>query len=604
MRFNQDLKKMRGRIRLFQILLFFCFLVVILGFFKVQIIHGKHYESLGQKYRLKNLPVKPQRGLFYSRDGSLLVENQPTYTLVLHRDSLHLPWNQALQKIVSFFDCDPESIDSKYQLHRGRYLGLPIPLITQMKFRDVLRLKRQQKEFPYLKVQIDSERYHRLPYTYSHILGYVGAVTPRQLLQNPALKPGDVVGRTGLEQKFNDLLSGSEGMRTVQIDSRGVFQETELTRAPVPGADMTLTLSEPLQQKAVSILGDQIGIILLMDVNSGDILVYYSSPTYDLNLFTGGISQKAWKNLNESPLKPLFNRPIQGTYAPGSTFKIVTAIAGLKTGVITPGTRFMCSGTMNYLGRDFQCHKRSGHGWVDLSEAIMESCNIYMYHVAREIDAKSLSDTAIALGLGVRTGVDLPGETAGVMPSPQWKKERYHKIWYPGETLSMSIGQGDIQITPLQMLRLMSLVANNGLARNPHFLKSYKQQGKEYQPELEIFQAEGISPDFFKIVRHAMWRTINDDGGTGHHARIPGFGVCGKTGTAQRITFKTDDERKEKKYQNAWFAGFAPYRKPEVAVVVLVEHGGHGGSAAAPLARILLESYLKSPIRKQILDAF
>ena len=604
MRFNKDLHLLHGRIKIFRAFIVGFFLITVYGFFRIQIINQIHYEALGEKYRIKTLPVKAERGLFFSREGNLLVENLPTYTLVLHREEMSLSWENVLPEVAGFFHRDPSLIDYNYQIHKGLYLGLPIPLIHDLDFKEVLSIKRQQDKFPFLNVEVTSERYHRLAFSYSHILGFVGAVTPRQLIENPSLRPGDSVGRTGLERQYDSLLMGAEGQKSVQIDSRGVFHQVIQTQPSVPGADMVLSLSEELQQRAVSIIGDQTGIILLMDVNSGEILAYYSSPTYDLNLFTGGIDQKSWDALNQSSLTPLFNRPIQGTYAPGSTFKIVTALAGLKSGKITPSTRVMCSGSIDYLGREFHCHKESGHGWLDLSEALMQSCNVYLYQIAKEISAEDLASVAKSLGLGVRTGIDLPGEALGIVPSPTWKKEKYKKIWYPGETLSMAIGQGDLQVTAIQMLRLMALISNDGLAANPHFLKEYHQGKKILYPETQVFQAEGIAPGFFKIVRHAMWRTINQDSGTGAHARIPGFEVCGKTGTAQVITFQNDIERKDKKYQNAWFVGFAPYQKPEVAVVVLVEHAGHGGETAAPLARQLLEAYLQSTVRKQILDSF
>jgi len=273
-------------------------------------------------------------------------------------------------------------------------------------------------------------------------------------------------------------------------------------------------------------------------------------------------------------------------------------------GKINASTKVMCSGVIEFLGREFHCHKETGHGWVDLSDAIKKSCNIYIYQIAREIKAEQLATAAKELGFGAKTGIDLPGEAAGVVPSPAWKKEKYQKIWFPGENLSFSIGQGDLQITPIQMLRFMALIANDGMAVNPHLLKTYSVGKKRHVFQADIFEAKGFSPSFFKLIRHAMWRTINEDFGTGSRAHIPGFDVCGKTGTAQKITFRTDEDRKEKKYQNAWFSGFAPYREPEVAVVVLVESAGHGGEAAAPIARQILEAYIRSPIRKQKLDSF
>lgn len=603
MRFNKNLNLLHGRIKFIRFAIVAIFLFTVYGFFQIQIINQVHYASLGEKYRLKTLPVKAERGLFLSRDGNLLVENQPTYSVVLHREELDRPWDQVKGSIAEFLNADVEKIDQNYRIHRGRYLGLPIPLVQGLRFSDVLRVKRQKEAFPFLEVEVSSQRYYRFPKAYSHILGYVGAVTPDQLEENPKLKPGTTVGRTGLERQYDELLLGVEGLKTVQIDSKGVFHHSQITNPPQPGAEIRLSLAEDLQQKAVEVMEGQSGIVLMQDVNSGEILVYYSAPTYDLNLFTGGISHKNWQMLRSSPDKPLFNRPIQGSYAPGSVFKLISALAGLQSGILTPSTRMTCQGVVNYLGRDFHCHKESGHGLLNLSDAIMHSCNVYFFQVAKEIDAQELAQVAHSLGLGKLTHIDLPAENAGVVPSPTWKREKYDKIWFPGETLSMAIGQGDLQITPIQMLRLMALVSRDGLAPEPHFLKEYKLNGKVYRPEVQHFQADGVSPSHLKLMRHAMWRTINDSAGTGSSALIPGFDVCGKTGTAQTVTFRTKDDRKEKRYQNAWFAGFAPFQRPEVAIVVLLEHAGHGGEAAAPIARQILEAYLESPVREQILDA-
>ncbi len=604
MKLAKDLKLLHSRIRFFRFVLFSCFLLTAYGYFRVQIVHNTHYETLGQKYRIKKLPLSAERGLFYSREGTLLVENQPTYSLVLHRDELKAPWKKACPEIAEFLNIEAEILNENYKMHQGRYLGLPIPLIRDLSFSEALRIKRQKKRFPFLEVEAVSQRHHKRSHLYSHILGYVGLVTPKQLKENDSLKPGDLVGRTGLESKYNDFMLGKSGEKTIHIDSKGLIHHVEISKPAVPGSELVLSLSSELQEQTHQIMSGQVGVALLMDVKSGEILSYFSAPAFDLNSFTGGISQKKWDELTNSKLKPLFNRPIQGTYAPGSTFKLVSAITALKTGKVSPSTRINCAGSISFLGREFHCHKRGGHGWINLSDALKMSCNVYMYQLAKDIPADEYAKVAKEMGLGVRTGIDIPGEVAGIVPSPDWKKKKYNKIWFPGETLSLSIGQGDLQITPIQMLRLMAIIANDGIAINPHFLKSFSTKGQQHASQAEVFAVKDISPSFFRLIKHAMWRTINEDFGTGSQAQIPGFDVCGKTGTAQKITFRSDDERKEKRYQNAWFTGFAPYKNPEVAVVVLVESAGHGGEAAAPIARKILEAYMRSPVRDQILASF
>lgn len=596
MKVHRETKSIKNRIAALFGLLLVAFGALMFGYFHIQVLQRHHFSELGERYRTRQLPLRPERGLFFARGGQLLTENQPSYSLVLLREALTIPWGEALAKLATFLDLPQAELEENFQLHRQRFLSLPLPVYNQLPFEKVLRMKRMAETFPWADIEVTTERHYLAPHLFCHLLGYVGQPSKDFLNNHPGIRPGEAVGRSGLELIYNEALRGQYGQKAVQIDSKGRFHKETIVLAPQMGQSFHLTIDPQLQRLAQNALIDQAGTVLLMSVQTGEILVYFSAPSFDLNLFRGGISQADWQALVEEEKNPLFNRPIQGLYAPGSIFKMVTLLAGLKQKTIDFHTEFHCSGSMNYLNRDFHCHKETGHGTMDFTEALVQSCNVYTYQVAKLVGAEAIAQMAKDLGLGQKTGVDLPGEQSGLVPDPAWKKEVRHDIWFPGETLSMSIGQGDLQLTPIQILRFMALIANRGVAPTPHLLK-------DHPAALQEPLVSHIHPEAFQLIKRGLWKTVHEESGTGRRARVEGFDVCGKTGTAQRITFKNDLDRKEVRYQNAWFAGFAPYEKPEVAIVVLLEQAGHGGESAAPVAQKILQAYLHSDARRDLLDA-
>ncbi|CAM2006863.1 penicillin-binding protein 2 [Acanthopleuribacter pedis] len=582
----------QGRILFLRVLVIIGFLLVTGGYYRIQILNQERYERLGEKYRIKKRRIKATRGLIYDRHERLITQNMPTYDLLLRRDEMEQPWRKVKDELAEFLQVDVAQLQRKYD-SRSTLLSQPVKLIENITFAESMRIRRNLKRYPGLAVETTEKRYYTYNTLFSHVLGYVSVASESALRRNPRLRLGDVVGKSGIELAYDDMLTGIDGERTILVDHRGIYHSTEVTAPPVPGGDIFLTLDLDLQQLAVEALEGRPGSVVMMDTRTGGLLVCVSSPTFDLNMFTQRFTQKEWDELINREGNPLLNRPLQGAYAPGSVFKVVTALSALKNGAITPQTTYFCNGEYKLHNRIFRCHKRGGHGHVDVTAAIKGSCNVFFYNIARDLDIDQLAKTAHEMGLGEKTGVDLHGEKTGLVPTPAWKRKRTGEIWYPGQTLSVSIGQGSLQTTPLQLLSMMATVANDGRVVRPHLLYKSRlgMESKLHVPESGA--VEGMMPEYYTLVKTALWQVVNKEKGTGSTARVAGFDVCGKTGTAQLITFSSEADHKVDRYKNAWFAGFAPRENTEVAIVVLVEQAGAGGAKAGPVAQKLLEAYAR-----------
>ncbi len=580
----------RSRLQIIQIGLLCLFVAVGLSYYRIQIVKHDYFKVLGERFRVKKRIIKASRGLIYDRSERLVTRNLPAYDLVLMRDEMKEKWDLLRPRLAEFLDEDETELDAIYSKSKTRLLSLPIVIQKDIPFTDVVRILRNRNQYSGINVDVSSRRDYVYDTMLSHVLGYVGEAAESDMATDSGLRMGDIVGKRGLEKSYNQFLTGQDGEKTVQMNSRGYFFSEAITSDPKPGANLYLTVDLDLQKIAIDALAGHNGTVLMMDVTTGGMLVFVSSPSFDLNRFTKRMTEEEWLDLSNQPDKPLFSRPLQGLYAPGSIFKIVTALAALDKGVITPETRFFCTGEFEYYDRVFKCHLASGHGELDLKGAIQKSCNVYFYQTADQMGATVLASMASRLGFGTSTGIDLIGEKSGVVPSPKWKKRLYNKIWFPGETLSMCIGQGDLQVTPVQILSLMAVVANKGSSPIPHLIQKIEYAGETQLIETGRRHVE-LSESEYRTIQEGMWNVVNREHGTGSAAKIANRDVCGKTGTAQLVTFRSDHDRKDARYMNAWFAGFAPLSKPEVAIVVLVEHGGGGGVNAAPVARLVLDAY-------------
>ena len=569
-----------------QLALFGLLLLIAARFWFVQVVSGDYYLELAENNRVRELPLKAPRGLIYERQGRLVAENVASYNLMLDPSR-----SQDLERALAFAErCLKQPASELAQaLDEGGGAGSfrPILVAEALSLSEVAAIEAAALEFPEFAIEVGHLRLYRNGPITAHTLGYLGEVNERDLASetNP-LKPGDLIGRKGVELAFDDRLRGVDGQRAVIVDSRGRFKE-EYGRDPAQsGQSLNLGLDLDLQQEAARYFEGKAGAAVALDPATGEIRAMVSAPSYNPNIFSRRLDRDAWRNLIEAPEDPLQNRVIQNTYSPGSVFKIVMAAAGLTEGIVGPEETVWCGGSTRIYNRRWRCWKQAGHGHVSLHRAIKESCDVYFYHLGQELGIERIAKYSRLLGLGSPTGIDLLGEREGLVPDPDWSERRRGTPWYPGETISVAIGQGPVLVTPLQIASLMASVANSGYKVKPHVTES---------PAVETEQLT-VEPWVFERIGAALWSVVNDQRGTGSAARVEGIEVAGKTGTVQVIQQKTWTKNEDLPYEqrdHAWFASYATGGDKQLVVVILVEHGGHGSTAAAPLAKRLYEIYFR-----------
>jgi penicillin-binding protein 2 len=515
----------------------------------------------------------------------VLVENRPSFNVLLfpeHADDL----DAEVARLARTLEMGEAQIRERVA---RRALFRPVVVKTDVTLADVAALEARRLELPAVSVEVVPLRSYPLAAAAAHALGRVGEISERQLQlpEYEGLNPGALVGQAGLESQYNRSLMGKDGYRRVIVNSRGLEVNEAQRRPPVDGPALTLTLDSRLQAAMDRAFAGRAGSGVALDPETGEILAMTSTPAYDPNEFTTGIEPAVWARLTSNPGTPLMNRVIQGTYAPGSTFKIVMATAGLEERVITPETTFYCPGYLAVYNTVFRCAKASGHGMMDVHHAIAQSCNVFFYNVGIRLEISRIAAYAKRLGLGAVTGIDLPHEVSGLIPSPEWKMRVLKTPWYGGETVSVAIGQGQVSATPLQMARVAAAIANGGKLVRPHLVKSVAGQ----PPEIDTPRDLGFKPETLAIVKSGMKAVVAE--GTGWRARLPGVEVAGKTGSAQVVA----KSRLEKTptanaiIPHGWFVAFAPADHPRIALAVLVEHAGSGGEGAAPVAHDILAAF-------------
>jgi penicillin-binding protein 2 len=473
----------------------------------------------------------------------------------------------------------------------------PAVLKEDLSLGELAPIEARREWFPSVEFEQTARRTYPFGAIASHVLGYVGEVSERELVAQASEIPlyrGDIVGKSGIERHYDEGLRGERGSKYVTVNSLGrQLGEGRSSRAPINGGDLQLTLDLQLQRTLVEALGDEVGAGVFMDPRNGEILALASTPTYDPNIFAGKVSPEAWTAILHDPRRPLHDRAIASFYAPGSTFKVVMAIAGLETGTVSPGTTVTCGGSARFYGRNFLCWKKGGHGTVSIEEALAHSCNVYFYSLGKSLGIEPIHEYGARFNLGSPTGIDLPGEAPGVLPSDAWKRKVHGERWYPGETISVSIGQGLLAVTPVQLANTMSGVATGKLPM-PHLVL-----GEATEPvDLDL------SPETLRIVRNALEEAVAR--GTGRRAALEDVVVAGKTGTAQ--VYKSSagidaDELPKNERDHAWFVGYAPAEDPRIAFAVVVERGGHGGTSAAPVARKVLEVFFSNKLPRDERDS-
>jgi penicillin-binding protein 2 len=595
---REEVELLHWRTNFVGYLIFGALAVLFFGFWNAQIVQYGYYQDRADQNRIREVPLLAPRGRIYDREHRILADNRPSYNIILIRENSPHTTEETAEMLSSGISMTREEVLERIDrsVKRRDPKFRPVVLKEDVSVADIAFVKAHRYELPEISVEFQPRRRYVEGVLAAHALGYVGEVTEGELATPEFVnfKSGDQVGKTGLEREYNQTLVGKDGFKRVVVNSFG-REMYQLNEEPyVPGKDLVTTIDLDLQRAAEDMMGDSAGAVVALDPRTGEILAMVSKPGFDPNLFATRISSADWNTLINDPLKPLQNRAIQSRFSPGSVFKVFMAAAGLEAGTLNPLRSLYCPGHATFFGHTFSCDKHDGHGTIGLHQAIVSSCNVFFYNVGNELGIGRISQYAHMMGMGRKTGVDLPNEDSGLIPSEEWKRRVLKAKWYAGETISVAIGQGYVSVTPIQAAWAMGGLTTGGRLNQPHFVNPGELR-KLGQQAPEILQEEyAISQNTVDIVTKAMWGVVNE-AGTGHRARIEGFDVAGKTGTAQVVGKSANLKGKAYK-DNAWFVGFAPYRNPEIVVAAFVENGGWGGEAAAPVAHAVMETYYNKKI--------
>lgn len=580
----------------------------ILAFWYLQVVEGERYARLAEENRIRRVEVPAPRGAILDRDGKILVHNRLAFSIVAERHKME-DEPRILATLGRALGQPPEEVAA--QIRRAaarRYTYEPVVLAEDVDIGAVGFVEARRADLPGVSVGIEDRRFYHAGASGAHLVGYVGEISAAELASGrfPGARRGDLVGKAGLERLFDAELRGKDGFRQIVVNNVGrEMAELAGGEPPEAGANVRTSVDSDMQRALDLAFGDHVGAAVFLDPRTGEILAFTSRPGYDPNLFVARFNRALWRSLVADPRHPLQNRAIQSAYSPGSTFKVVMTAAALEEGAISESTTFHCGGKAEFYGRYFLCHEKGGHGAVDLHRALVKSCNVYFYNVGRRLGIEKVAAYARRLGLGRPTGLGLPYEEPGLVPDEAWKRKVLGDRWYPSETISVAIGQGPLLVTPLQQALLAADLAGDGRAVVPTFRPggvpgaaagTGLAAGTAGPPAAAAPPRRGdpLSPATLAVIRRAMWGVVNE-WGTGYRARIPGFDVCGKTGTAQVVAasagVKDEEDLPPELRDHSWFLGFAPLARPEVAFAVIVEHGGHGSESAAPVARAVLDVY-------------
>jgi penicillin-binding protein 2 len=587
---NDDTRFAKGRIAVFQYVMVAVFLFLLAAFWVLQVRDHEANTELAERNRIKTVPLVAPRGKILDRDGRVIVDNRPSYRVLLTQENLR---PEHLDAIAEGLHVDPVELRSRVRRYGAGPKYVPVPIKqgltpTELTF---VESHRDPETFPEMELVQDQNRLYPHNDYAAHVIGYVGEVSEQELNTTEFAKysQGEIVGKEGLERQYNDELMGEDGQRRVVVDSVGRERAVLENKEATPGRSLQLTLDLDLQTVAELAMDGRRGAVVALDPRNGEVLAMVSRPAFDPNLFTTRIRQSDWNDLVNNPDKPLLNRAIQAQFAPGSTFKPIITLAALETKTIDETFSVRCGGTTEFYGTTFHCDAK--HGVLDLHHAIVQSCDIYFYNVGNKLGIDKIAEYAQMVGIGKRTGIDLPNEAEGLMPSPKWKLRVQRDKWYAGETIPVAIGQGAVTVTPIQLASAIGGLVSGGVWYQPHLIKS----GIKVEPQRRAdFDTQNIA-----TIVSGMCGVVNE-GGTGAGAHIDGIELCGKTGTAQRISLalaKSGKALGDSAKENGWFIGFAPRQNPEIVVVALYEASQHG-YLAAPIVRDVIKAYYDKKARE------
>ncbi|HXV82289.1 MAG TPA: penicillin-binding protein 2 [Candidatus Binatia bacterium] len=597
--------ELRRRIRFLYLILMIVFGALLARIFFLQVIDGDRYTFLSENNRVRIKRMPGTRGMVLDRQGELLIDSRPSFDLLFVAEDAEDP-ESTLRQLARYLQWDEKELLAILEENKGRPAFEEIVLGKDVDWTAVVAVESHQIDLPGVSLRVRPRRSYVDGPIGAHVFGYLGEIGPKKLkvLKDQGYATGDEFGQYGLEKTWEHLLRGKSGGQQVEVDALGRRVRVLHEVSDVPGYTFHLTLDRQLQETAFAALNGKEGTIVALDVHTGAILTMVSTPAFDPNVFARGIKTDEWQALLKDRLRPLSNRAIQGQYPPGSTFKIIMAIAGLEEGVLQPEARISDPGYYYFGNRQFRDWKRGGHGSVDLHRAIVESCDVYFYQAGQRIGIDRIAKWARAFGLGENSGAMLDDEKAGIVPDTEWKRKRFRQPWYPGETLSVAIGQGYLSVTPLQLANMTAAVANGGTLYQPRLVDKVESANnavvREYGPEK--IRTISLKPATLERLHKALADVVKGPGGTGGAAKSSLVDIAGKTGTAQVVEMKGGVYLKSEQLayfnrDHAWFVGYAPVQNPRIAVVVLVEHGGHGGEAAAPMAKKVIEKYMELKAR-------
>jgi penicillin-binding protein 2 len=592
--------ELRARARLLYAILIIAFLGLIARLSFLQIIQGERYTFLSENNRIRIKRIPGTRGMVFDRQGQLLVDSRPSFDLLFVPEDSKAP-EDTLRLLARYVGRDEKDLLTLLEENKDRPAFEEVVLGRDVDWSTVVAVESHQLDLPGITLRTRPRRSYAQGPMAAHVLGYMGEIGSRQLklLKDQGYTVGDEIGQYGLERRWEEILRGQSGGQQVEVDALGRRMRVLHEVPDVPGYTVNLTLDRELQETAFEALNGKEGTIVALDVQNGAILAMVSTPAFDPNVFARGVKAEEWRGLITDRLRPLSNRAVQGQYPPGSTFKIIMAIAGLEEGTLQPDSTIYDPGYFAFGNRSFRDWKKGGHGSVNLHKAIVESCDVYFYQVGQRLGVDRIAKWAHAFGLGEKSGAALDDEKSGLIPDSEWKRKRYRQPWFPGETLSVAIGQGYVTVTPLQLVNMMATLANGGTLFRPRLVNKIESVDgaivREYGPE-KIRKIE-IKPTTLERVRTALADVVGAPGGTGGAARSNIVAIAGKTGTAQVVEMKGGYVKTEQlayfSRDHAWFVSYAPVENPRIAIVVLVEHGGHGGDVAAPLAKKVIEKYIE-----------
>ncbi|MCG2740174.1 MAG: penicillin-binding protein 2 [Syntrophaceae bacterium] len=606
----------KHRFRMLFIIVSVALSLLVIRLWYLQVIKGDELRHRSENNSVRLRKIKPMRGLIMDEDRRVLVDNQPSYDIVFIPNQTKDIRN-VIEKIKALYTERSLKISALTSPSNRVKPFVPVMLERNISMEKLAVVETHALELPGVVTEVTPVRQYLNGEMTAQIIGFTGEVSREDLDRNIALHlaPGDIIGKFGIEKFLDDHLRGKNGAEQVEVNVAGK-EVRSLGRIPAePGDNVVLTINSAIQEAAWTAIGNRAGAVVVLDPRSGAVLALVSSPSFDPNLFNVGISFDDWESLSNDPRHPMENRSISGQYPPGSTYKVVVAAAALEEGLITPETSFYCNGAFQMGDRTFRCWQHKGHGNVNLHRAIVESCDVYFYNLGKMLGVDRIAYYARAFGLGAPLGIELSREKGGLIPTKQWKLSRLKEPWQQGETISIAIGQGFNLVTPLQLANMYATLANGGTLYRPQLVKQLESSDghviKRYGPEKQGVLP--VRPQTIALINQALWGVVNEKGGTGYILKRKEEDVAGKTGTSQVIGLPQDEKaRKAKRVSanfrdHALFVCFAPYRNPEIVVAVILEHAGHGGSAAAPVARKVIETYFAlkkmKPPRQQAQNA-